>query len=71
MSARMPTEDPIWLKVVVLTLVLGFLALFLLLPLITVFVEALRHGVGPALEAIREPERSPSITSRARPFSSP
>ena len=53
MSARMPTEDPVWLKVVVLTLVLGFLALFLLLPLITVFVEALRHGVGPALEAIR------------------
>ena len=61
MSARKPTEDPLWLKVVVLTLVFAFLGLFLLLPLVTVFVEALRRGVAPALEAIREPDALAAI----------
>jgi len=60
-SARKPTEDPLWLKVVVLTLVFAFLGLFLLLPLITVFFEALRRGVAPALEAIREPDALAAI----------
>ena len=42
----MPTEDPLWIKAIVLTLVVGFLALVLMLPLAAVFVEALRKGVG-------------------------
>ena len=61
MSARKPTEDPLWLKVVVLTLVFAFLGLFLVLPLVTVFFEALRRGVAPALEAIREPDALAAI----------
>jgi len=60
-SARKPTEDPLWLKVVVLTLVFAFLGLFLVLPLVTVFFEALRRGVAPALEAIREPDALAAI----------
>jgi sulfate transport system permease protein len=35
---------------------LSFLALFLLLPLTVVFVEAFRNGVGPYLQSIREPD---------------
>jgi sulfate/thiosulfate transport system permease protein len=35
---------------------LGFLVLFLVMPLIAVFVEALRHGVGPYLAAVVDPD---------------
>jgi sulfate transport system permease protein len=35
---------------------LAFLALFLVLPLTVVFVEAFRHGVLPYLESVREPD---------------
>ena len=35
---------------------LAFLALFLLLPLTVVFVEAFRNGIGPYFESIREPD---------------
>jgi sulfate/thiosulfate transport system permease protein len=37
-------------------LALGFLGLFLLLPLTAVFVEAFRNGLGPYFEAVREPD---------------
>ncbi len=46
------SEDPLWVKVVVVTLVALFLTLLLILPLVTVFSEALKRGVGPALEAL-------------------
>ena len=38
------------------SLALGFLALFLLLPLTAVFVEALRNGLGSYLASVREPD---------------
>ena len=55
MSARhrSPTDDPLWIKVLVFTVVLTFLALVLVAPVVTVFVEALRKGIGPALAAIQ------------------
>ena len=46
------SEDPAWVKAVVLTLVVLFLTFLLIMPLATVFVEALRRGIGPALEAL-------------------
>jgi len=52
-SAR-PNEDPAWLRILILTLVAGFMGLMVALPLITVFAQALAKGLGPALEAIRE-----------------
>ncbi|RZA14628.1 MAG: sulfate ABC transporter permease subunit CysW [Proteobacteria bacterium] len=60
-EARRPTEDPVWLKAIVLTLSLGFIGLCLILPLVTVFTEALRKGLGPALEAIRTPDTLSAI----------
>jgi sulfate transport system permease protein len=53
---RHPTDDPLWAKVVIIGLVLAFLGLVLILPLAAVFAEALRKGVGPALEAISTPD---------------
>jgi sulfate transport system permease protein len=45
----------------VLSLVAVFLALILVLPLVSVFAEALRQGLGPALEAISTPDALASI----------
>jgi len=50
------TREPPWVKGVVLGVALGFFALFLLLPLVTVFVEALRKGWETYLAALVDPE---------------
>jgi sulfate transport system permease protein len=60
-KAVLATEDPPWVKAAVLTTVLVFLGLVLVLPVTAVFAEALRQGLGPALEAIREPDALSSI----------
>ena len=49
---RHPTEDPIWAKGLILAAVFAFLACVLILPLVTVFFEALRKGLPAALEAV-------------------
>ncbi|MDO8328881.1 MAG: sulfate ABC transporter permease subunit CysW [Fluviicoccus sp.] len=43
-SNKLATREPAWIRVLLLTLGLGFFALFLLMPLIAVFGEALRKG---------------------------
>jgi sulfate transport system permease protein len=54
------TEGPAvrWLLIAA---ALAFLALFLLLPLVAVFVEALREGLGPYLGAVSEPDALAAI----------
>jgi len=61
MSPRSATEDPWWVKALVLSLVAVFLGLVLVLPLVSVFAEALRQGMGPALAAISTPDAIASI----------
>ena len=56
MSARAGTSEPAWVRRSLIALALGFVFLFLLLPLAAVFTEALRKGLGVALEALREPD---------------
>ena len=58
---RHPTDDPLWAKIVVVGLVLAFLGLVLILPLAAVFAEALRKGLGPALDAIATPDALAAI----------
>ena len=60
-KAPQATEDPAWVKAIVLTTVLLFLALILVLPVAAVFTQALKQGLGPALEAIREPDALSAI----------
>ncbi len=60
-NARLATEDAPWVEAVILSLMALFLFLALLLPLATVFTEALRRGVGPALEAIKDPDAIEAI----------
>ena len=55
-ESRTATRDSAFAKRLVLTLALGFFVLFLLLPLTTVFVEALRKGIGVYWSALAEPD---------------
>ena len=58
---RRATTEPLWLRAVLLTLALGFLALFLLLPLVIVFGEAFSKGAQVYLAAITEPAAAHAI----------
>ena len=58
---RHPTEDPVWAKGVILTLVGVFLVSVLILPMVTVFFEALRKGLPAALEAIQNEDARAAI----------
>ncbi|MDR2127499.1 MAG: sulfate ABC transporter permease subunit CysW [Burkholderiaceae bacterium] len=49
------TEAP-WARWLLTALALGFMSLFLVLPLVTVFVEALRNGWQAYVAALREPD---------------
>jgi sulfate transport system permease protein len=50
------TTEPTWVRRLLIGLALGFVFLFLLLPLAAVFTEALRKGLPAALEALYEPD---------------
>lgn len=47
-------SDPVWVKCLVCTAALAFLGLFLVVPLVAVFTEALRKGLGAYLESFRD-----------------
>ena len=60
-EARAATRDPAGVKALVLILALGFFAVFLLLPLIVVFAEALRKGTAAYLAALADPDALSAI----------
>jgi sulfate transport system permease protein len=60
-EANAATRDSPWVKIAILGLSLGFFGLFLLLPLIAVFVEALRRGWEVYLAALVEPDAVSAI----------
>jgi len=51
-----PTDDPLWLKIVLGAVALAFIAILLLLPLALVFKEAFANGVRAFWTAIIEPD---------------
>ncbi len=55
-APRRARQDPPWLRVVLIATSLIFLGLFLVVPLLAVFVEALRKGFGAYWESLREPD---------------
>ncbi|WCT72373.1 sulfate ABC transporter permease subunit CysW [Sphingomonas naphthae] len=55
------TQEARWVRVLLIALALGFLGLFLLLPLVVVFVEALAKGLPPFLAALTEPDAVSAI----------
>ena len=55
------TREPAWVKGVLMTVALTFFALFLVLPLATVFAEALRKGWSVYFAALVEPDALSAI----------
>ena len=60
-STLRPTTETRPVKLLLIALVFVWLGLFLILPLVSVFVEALRQGVGAYLAAIVEPDALAAI----------
>jgi sulfate transport system permease protein len=60
--ARPATAESPAARLILIGIALAFLAIFLLMPLIAVFAEALRQGVVPFFEAIIEPDAWSAIT---------
>ncbi len=54
--ARSGTTESPWVRWTLITIALGFIFLFLVLPLAAVFTEGLRKGFGAYFEALREPD---------------
>jgi sulfate/thiosulfate transport system permease protein len=59
--SRPATQEAPWVRRTAIALALLAMGVFLLLPLVTVFVEALRRGLAPALSAIAEPDAQAAI----------
>jgi len=55
------TSEPVWIRRLLISIVLLFLGIFLFLPLIAVFTEALRHGFTTYFEAISDPNALSAI----------
>lgn len=55
------TLEPIWVRVLLLTVALAFVTLFLFIPLLAVFTEALRKGWDVYLASIQEPDAVSAI----------
>ena len=60
-SSRAGTTEPTWVRYTLTAVALGFMFLFLVLPLAAVFTEALRKGVDAYWEALKEPDAWSSI----------
>jgi len=58
---RPGTADPPAVKIALIAIALAFLALFLFLPVIAVFAEALQKGIGAYFAAIADPEARAAI----------
>jgi sulfate transport system permease protein len=55
MTERAGTRDPRWARWLLVSVALAFLGLFLVLPLATVFIQALSKGIGVYVDAITDP----------------
>jgi sulfate transport system permease protein len=58
---RAPTTEARPVKAILIAVAFGFLGLFLAFPLVVVFVEALRGGIGAYLASLTEPEALAAI----------
>jgi sulfate transport system permease protein len=54
--ARSPLATPLWVRATLIGIAVAYMALMLLLPLVSIFVEAFKEGVLPYLESLKEPD---------------
>jgi sulfate transport system permease protein len=58
---RAPTTEATWAKALFIVVAVGFLGIFLLVPLLVVFVEAFRAGIDAYFAALADPEAVAAI----------
>jgi sulfate transport system permease protein len=58
---RAATEEPAWVRRLLIGVAIGFMTLFLFVPLAAVFYEALARGVGVFVAAVTEPDAQAAI----------
>ncbi len=56
-----PTNEPLWVRWTLILTGLAFMALFLVMPLIAVFAEALKGGVGTYFASLQSPDALSAI----------
>jgi sulfate transport system permease protein len=56
-----PTNEPVWVRWLLVLIGLAFLALFLVLPLVAVFSEAFRQGIGTYFKSLQSPDALSAI----------
>jgi sulfate transport system permease protein len=61
MANRMGNREPRWLRILLITIAILFLGIFLWLPLVTVFMEALRKGAGAYFASFTDPAARAAI----------
>ncbi len=60
-KSRRAVSEPLWVQVLLIAGALGFIVLFLVVPLASVFYEALSKGIGTYLEALYDPDARAAI----------
>jgi sulfate/thiosulfate transport system permease protein len=60
-SAPRATNDPVWMRLTLITVALLFIGSFLLLPLAAVFGEAFRRGIQAYIDAVTDPDALAAI----------
>jgi sulfate/thiosulfate transport system permease protein len=55
-AVQRATTEPVWVKILLITLALAFLGLFLFLPLILVFASAFAEGIAAYFASFRDPD---------------
>src|SRR5690242_8479288 len=61
MTMRRPTDDSLATRAILIAVAVGYVALFLFLPLLVVFSSALAQGFSAALAALRDPDALSAI----------
>ncbi|KKB08100.1 sulfate ABC transporter permease subunit CysW [Devosia chinhatensis] len=56
-----PTNEPVWVRWSLILIGLAFMALFLVMPLVAVFIEAFRNNIGGFLAALSTPDAQSAI----------
>jgi sulfate transport system permease protein len=54
--ASSPLATPLWVRATLIGIAVAYMALMLLLPLVSIFVEAFKEGILPYLESLKEPD---------------
>ena len=60
-ATQSAVSEPLWVRLLLIGTALSFLGLFLLLPLVAVFTEALRNGFHTYVEALLDPDAQAAI----------